>query len=58
MVSESESDIISRLEMFADGWDSDYPEITIPMIVGQFEELELKIREHVALKGWFEDKAR
>jgi hypothetical protein len=47
----SESDIISRLEIFADGWDSDYPEITILMIVGQFEELELKIREYGALKG-------
>ncbi|KAI9760292.1 MAG: hypothetical protein M1840_002569 [Geoglossum simile] len=52
------SDTISKLERVMDSWDSEYPEIAIPVTAEQFEELQLKVKEHGALEGWFEDKAR
>ncbi|KAI9764278.1 MAG: hypothetical protein M1840_008569 [Geoglossum simile] len=52
------SDTVSRLKSLVNGWDSDYPEIAIPVTVEQFRELLLKVREDGALDGWFEDKAR
>jgi hypothetical protein len=52
------SDTILRLRGLANGWDSDCPEIAIPVTVEQFNELLLKVKEDSALNGWFEDKAR